>query len=96
VGVDEAGQHEGAGKVPALGRGHGVIGGAHRLHAPGVERNARQHRHAIALRPVGGQQPARQPRVVEQHGRVHAKRAMAWPTRAMKRLSWGSVATFMW
>jgi hypothetical protein len=106
VRVDEAGQGERAGEVPgAGGRGCGAglgvnVGGPHRVHATGLDGNAREHRHAVALRPVGGQQPARQPHVVEHRrgsdGRVHAKRAIALPTLAMKRFSWGSVATFMW
>ncbi|MCY1520552.1 hypothetical protein D9M68_553340 [compost metagenome] len=82
VRVDEGGEGERAGEVPAGAR-RDVPRGLHRPDAAGLDGDACEFRHPVALRPVGGQQPARQPCVVQQRGRVHAKRAPAEPAGAL-------------
>ena len=109
VRIHQAGQHQRACYVPhrAVGRWLGAMG--QHLHDAALgQLQVGQCGLVALLRPRCGQQPARQPGaqdVVGSAGCVHtvalrnwsyAKRAMAWPTRALKAASRGGVATFMW
>ena len=109
VRIDQAGQQQRARHVPHRAMWcTGCAVGQHVHDAALGQLQVGQCGLVALLRPGGGQQPARQPGaqdVVGGVGCVHAvalrtwsyaKRAIAWPTRALKAASRGGVATFMW